>query len=844
MVDFKKRLGKDKIEKKVNPIEIYDNLDRRSETGPLRPAQNHILQEWYDNRSNSKNEIIKLHTGQGKTLIGLLILHSKLNSGSSPCLYICPNIYLVNQTILEAKKFGIPFCYFKEGTGIPEEFLNGEKILITHVQKVFNGKTVFGLDNASIEVENIVLDDSHACIDSLNGSFTIRINKDEDLYAKVLSLFEEDLISQGEGSFLDIKNGKYESILPIPYWSWSDKKSEILDLLSKDEENSSLKFAWALIKDNIQNYKAIVSGHHIELTPYYIPMHHFGSFEGASQRILMSATTQDDAFFIKGLGFELDAINNPLVFPNQKWSGEKMILLPSLIEESLNRNTIVNKVTPPRKSNIGVVSLIPSFRLADLYNNLGAVTATTKNIFEKVQELKNGKRQKTLVIANRYDGIDLPDESCRILMIDSKPFFISLSDRYEESCRKTSDSINTKIAQKIEQGLGRSVRGEKDYSVILMIGGDLLKFIKSSRTIRYFSKQTQQQIKIGLEIAEAAKEDLKDGEDPYKVIVSLINQSLLRDEGWKEFYKEKMEEIDTSISNNELLTIFKLEAEAEKSHYNGDSENAAIQLQKIIDEHCSDENEKGWYLQKLARYKYNFSKVESIQAQKGAFKINYQLLIPKGGISYKKLEFINENRIKRIKDWIKLHPNYSELMLSVNDITDRLIFSMPAEKFEAALQELGIALGFLSQRPDKEFKKGPDNLWCGVGNQFFMFECKSEVLDTRSEINKHEASQMNSHCAWFEESYGDNPVKRFIIIPTKNLSYHANIGYKVQIMRKNRLKKLRDNTLGFFKEFKIYKIQDLSDEKIQEFLVNHLLSIPSFLSEYGEDYYQKKGSSD
>ena len=64
--------------------------------------------------------------------------------------------------------------------------------------------------------------------------------------------------------------------------------------------------------------------------------------------------------------------------------------------------------------------------------------------------------------------------------------------------------------------------------------------------------------------------------------------------------------------------------------------------------------------------------------------------------------------------------------------------------------------------------------------------------------------------------------------------------YPVQIIRKNRLKKLRDNTHGFFKEFKNYDIQDISDEKIQEFLVTNKLTMTSLLADYGEDYYQKK----
>ena len=58
----------------------------------------------------------------------------------------------------------------------------------------------------------------------------------------------------------------------------------------------------------------------------------FGSFDRAKQRIMMSATTQDDSFFIKGFNFDIAAIENPLTDTSQKWSGEKMLLIPSLIE--------------------------------------------------------------------------------------------------------------------------------------------------------------------------------------------------------------------------------------------------------------------------------------------------------------------------------------------------------------------------------------------------------------------------------------------------------------------------------------------------------------------------------
>lgn len=54
----------------------------------------------------------------------------------------------------------------------------------------------------------------------------MRIKREHSLYGEILSLFEDDLTEQGEGDFLDIRNGDYDALLPIPYWSWIDKKAK------------------------------------------------------------------------------------------------------------------------------------------------------------------------------------------------------------------------------------------------------------------------------------------------------------------------------------------------------------------------------------------------------------------------------------------------------------------------------------------------------------------------------------------------------------------------------------------------------------------------------------------
>ncbi|MDJ0511657.1 MAG: DEAD/DEAH box helicase family protein [Crocosphaera sp.] len=261
MVDFKKKLGVKSIQKKVNPIDIYDELDRKSTTDELRPVQIPILKEWWLHRKEDQYLILKLHTGRGKTLIGLLILQSRLNEKKGPCLYVCPNKYLVQQTAQEAEKFGIGYVTIDDS--LPDEFLNSEKILITYVQKVFNGKSKFGLGGKFQKVNTVILDDSHACIDPINDSFKIKVSNEHQLYKKLLQLFESDLREQGEGSLEEIKSNSKEyqdTLLPVPYWSWQDKQSEVIKALLESANENEVKFTWPLIKNNLENCQCFFSG--------------------------------------------------------------------------------------------------------------------------------------------------------------------------------------------------------------------------------------------------------------------------------------------------------------------------------------------------------------------------------------------------------------------------------------------------------------------------------------------------------------------------------------------------------------------------------------------------------
>lgn len=71
-----------------------------------------------------------------------------------------------------------------------------------------------------------------------------------------------------------------------------------------------------------------------------------------------------------------------------------------------------------------------------------------------------------------------------------------------------------------------------------------------------------------------------------------------------------------------------------------------------------------------------------------------------------------------------------------------------------------------------------------------------------------------------------------MIIPTKDLSYEGDFTHDVRIIRRNGLKRLKDQIKGFVKELKPYSLDELSDTTLQELLALHHLNIEDFSAQY------------
>ena len=825
-----------KAQKRTDPSDIYDSLDRQSDAGPMRPGQEEVLKKWYCEYKDQKNVIIKMSTGEGKTLVGLLILQSKINLDKGPCVYICPDNYLVKQVCKDANKFGIPICIIDPNGNIPDEFLSGEKILVTNVYKIFNGMTIFDpKKRRGIHIESMVIDDSHACTEIIRSSFTIEISrtgrkevleekeKEKVLFESILTLFEVSLDSQGSGSLSDIKSKNKEALMIVPYWTWCENKENIIELLSKNSDLKSIKFAWPLIKDCIDNCSCYISEELIEITYQYPRISYYDIFNKISHRVFMSATVQDDSYSIKFLNMDENTVKNPLISSKQKSQGERMVIMPSKIMEDVTREFIVSELMKHSNQGYGVVVITPSFKTAEIYEKSGALIAK-ENIESYVERLKNGHFETPIVFANRYDGIDLPDLSCRVLVIDSMPYSNYLSDRYEEICRPESEIINKKLAQKIEQGMGRGVRREKDYCVIIIVGKDLVEFISNKESQKYFSIDTRKQIIIGKDVANQTK--ISAEENGYEDILFLLaRQCIDRDIGWKEYYSEQMSMI-LEENKVDICKRYVLESDIEKEFIGSNINKAISKLQTYINEYCEDNpSEKGWYLQQMARFYYaNGEKSRSIDIQRLAYGMNNKLLKP--NVVHSEIEDITNRRIENIKKHIKNFSTPEKLIETAKEMMKKMSFGSKSKDFESAVDWTGKILGYDTRRPDNESGKGPDNIWKTDKERYMIIECKNEVKEDRSCISKHEAGQILSSIEWSKIEYGKNCYfESFIIIPTNVLGNDATLNEddtRIRIIRKKELENLKKNILEFLNELipMILKISVLINFAKSLFIIN------------------------
>lgn len=775
-IDLRKLTPQKKPQRPIDPLDIWNVLDRAVGKEYLRPIQEQVLKQWFERRKQS-DTIIKMNTGTGKTLVGLMMLQSCLHEGVGPCLYLCPDNYLASQVLDQAKQFGVNCVTFSEGVReIPAEFSNGEAILVTNVKKFFNGRSVFGFPGGPrpvAQVGTILFDDAHACVEQIRSQFTIILGNEHPAYSKILALFGESLKQQRAGTYAEICAGDYSKFLLVPYWSWLESHDALLAILTEHRDDDELRFTWPLLKDILAICDCIVSGSRLQITARVAQAHSLPSFAAAKRKMFLSATLLDDSQMARELGVSVDNILAQIKPDEFDDLGERLILVPASLDQELGTKFASGVATGSTKINR--VVLVPSTKDAERWQALGATPVAAENIEAAIAPLRTSTGA-FLALISKYDGIDLPDASCRLLVLDGLPRAATLSDWYLQTVLEGTPTLNSKIAQKIEQGLGRATRGKSDYCVVLITGNDLVSFVRNKQNTSHLSAGADAQLELGIAICKEIRESSE--KDVYSShLIDEINRCLRRDEEWKAAYRAFIESYreqrPKKVPDKETLEAAAGEYKAARLFLNKDYGGCEGETKKLIERAGLSASEKGWFMQLSSAYLYRRDKSRALSTQKKAYELNNYLLIPPDGVQYHRMADRTETQALSALRFFRQFDNSNSFVIHANNVCDRLAFGVEAELFEAALDSVAGIIGISSSRPEKTVGKGPDGLWLGDNGEFFILEAKSMVELNRKEIYKSETEQLTHSCEWFKQEYRGKVGRPLMIHPATKLAREA-----------------------------------------------------------------------
>ena len=757
-----------------------------------------MLDAWYGRR-NDRDLVIKMNTGSGKTLAGLMILWSRLQEKSGPAVYLCPDLYLVSQVKQEATALGIATVEFGSDNRFPLNFLNGSAILVTTIQKVINGRTVFGLvDNPDyIRVGTLLVDDAHTCIKVGREHFAATFQRDSPVGKTLYNRFSDSLKSQSVGAWADLEQGKFHANMRVPYWTWIDQIDQTASLLSEHQDDNELIFIWPFLKHGevLKNCACVISGESLEITPLVLPINLVPSFDKANHRIYMSATLVDDAALIRDFRATSQSVLKPIRPKIKGDIGERLVISPSLVDTKIDDQTNMNLVKEIRnKFDLNVCVLVPSRREANRWKGQRATEATRDDIGQVISSLSE-KSGQLIVFVNRYDGIDLPDDVCRLLVMDGLPGEWGLFKLNEAASRTESPIIRREQAKKIEQGLGRGVRSQSDHCVVVLMRSNLIAFMSKVENQNYFTPETRAQVELGLYLAGVLQEQKSNS---YQAILGLVDQCLSRDASWQEYHRSRVQSASDNKVSQDAVELATSEAESWESAMRSQYDLASNKIAALIEKHCSSvEADRGWYLQLQATYLLHVNRPEAFEKQLKAHELNTSLLKPPAGVRYKRLVEKQTYQASNIRDWIRLFNEPNGLVADANRVLDVLMFDMPAQEFEAAFGDLASILGFQGHRPEHEFGKGPDVVWRMSDGHYLVVEAKNQTLLTRKKIYKSDAEQIANSNLWFEQEYPETPGTPILIHPANMLASDAFVPNGCKVIQADHLQSLVSHTRSF-----------------------------------------------
>jgi hypothetical protein len=805
MVDFGRLVSKKQSLDARNLIGVFNSLDRQASHTSLRPVQGAIIKEIQERR-NDRDLVLKMSTGAGKTGVALLYLKSHMTETKRPGVYLCPTIQLVSQVIDEGFRLGIKASHYASGQQYPgAAAMSGQEVVVCTYNKLFNAKTTFDREDVLLKPVAMVLDDAHAGIEEVRDAFTLSI--DGDLHISLLKVLDAGCRPYMGAKWANIRDGNAEEVVEVPYWIWKSVIDRVTEALSPRMDEEPFCFMWANLRDHLRWCRCIVSGTSIEIVPTIIPSNANRAYSNAGHRLFMSGTLADDSVLVRELACDPEAAKKPIFSADDKGIGERMVLVPSLVHKDLNRNWVMQicKKLAPR---VNVVVLCPSEKAARQWEPAGAKVMLGNDVEPCVKELREGKT-KFAAFAQRYDGIDLPDDACRVLVLDGMPLGQGITDKYDSMMQGVPGGIRNRLIYRIEQGMGRAVRSNADYAVVILAGSDLANFIGNRDVVDRMNAATRSQVDLAIELANLAAQGVG---IPKNAVVDMIVKCLNRDDGWKQLYNDRVRSVAESYSvtvDQKRIDLAASEQQAAQAARENDAGKSIQMMEQAITSFAGDELEKGWLMQEEANYLFEIDPGKALEKQRFAHTKNKATFLPPQGVVVRPRDPGKFESLSVISGWFRSFANPNAAIAELQTLRARLSYEVNPKALEQAVLELARPLGAIGSRPEEETGEGPDDLWLWPETNL-VIEVQN---DHEGPLPKKDSGQLHDSLQWFKDNYPRRVPSPVVVAKVTSTERDAHFPANTRVLTPKMMTNLLDNLDTFIGRLiaKAPLIQSLQD---------------------------------